>query len=415
MLVFKYLSFGDVMRCHRVSRNWQTFLASEPALYRSIELFSPRKPLSLASIKRLICLSNDGIGMTNFAVDSMETTFANYYVPGHREYKSQTHALLRQLFKNLETFSIANRYSHAGLDGLPCLHHEFEILPLANLVHIHIEIFISLKTVGRLCQEAPRLEHLSCGLTSGEVDSNSLKSFPQLKTLSLSISHCRPSQWIAVCDRWFPNLDALTVMYRLPFSQTGPGEEYEWECNLTQLKTLRLGSSANQRLLGLHCLSTNLRILDLSGASHLQTIRLPAEAHLEELHLESVPRLRADVLSQFHETAESLLHFTISSPQFSSKDIQQFLLKGRNLRSVKINSTPGVTDSTLAILHSLHHLERVEIDNCPEVTGGGIINLIKSLSYKNGGTLRYISLRGNESIRRQTIDWARNQGVIISI
>ena len=404
------------MRCHRVSRNWQTFLASEPALYRTIELFSPRKPLSLASIKRLISLSNDGIGTKNFAVGSMETTFANYYVPGHPEYKSQTHALLRQLFKNLETFSITNHYSNATMDGLPYLHHEFEILPLANLVHINIETFISLKTVARLCQEAPRLEHLGCCITNSGVDSNSPKSFPQLKALSLSISQCHPSQWIPVCGQWFPNLDALTVMYCFPLSQMAiPGEEYEWECNLTQLKTLRLGSSGNHRVLDLHCLSTNLRILDLSGASHLQTIRLPAETHLEELHLESIPRLRADVLSQFHETAESLLHLTISSPQFSAKDIQQFLLKGRNLKSVKINSTSGVTDSTLAILHSLQHLERLEIDNCPEVTGGGIINLIKSLFCKNGGTLRFISLRGNESIRRQTIDWARNQGVIISI
>src|SRR5271169_4567952 len=92
LLVFKYLSFRDVMKCHRVSRNWQTFLTSEPALYRTIELL-PRKPLSVTSIKRLIRLSNDGIGVKNITISSMGDTFANYHIPGHPELKSQTHAL----------------------------------------------------------------------------------------------------------------------------------------------------------------------------------------------------------------------------------------------------------------------------------------------------------------------------------
>jgi hypothetical protein len=155
-----------------------------------------------------------------------------------------------------------------------------------------------------------------------------------------------------------------------------------------------------------------MRIIQLSG---LRVLHLPIQPHLEELHLVTVPSLPDHVLQQFYESAKSLQHLSINSPQFSPKDVDQFLRQGLNLRSIRLSYTQGINDSTLGLLHSLHRLESLEIDYCTEVTGNGIINLVKSLSIKKGGKLRSISVRGNENIRRQTIDWARDQGVIISI
>lgn len=402
------------MKCHRVSRNWQTFLSSEPALYRTIELFSLRKPLRAESIKRLIHLSNNGVGTKEIAVSSMGHSFANYCVPGQPQYKSQTITLLQQLFKNLKSISIGSCDSPSIGDAVSwkmgLLNHEFDILPLANLVHIDIGYTISVESFARLCQETPHLESLSCSLYWHEGALQSERSFPQLKTLTLLVS-ITDNQLLQSCVRWFYNLETLTVKCNFAFEHS---ERLEWECGLEKLKTLKLvGNTLIIR--GLQCVSTNLRVLDISGLIYLKTLRVAPQTRLEELHIHSVPDLRGDTLLQFYDSAESLRHLTISSPNFGAKDIQHFLVQGRNLRTIKINSMESFTDSTLAILHSMHHLERLEIDHCPLVTGGGIINLVQSLCTKTGGKLRSISLRGSESIRRQTIDWARDQGVIISI
>src|ERR1700685_275647 len=142
-MVFEYLPFRDMTKCHRVSRDWRTFLSSEPSLYRSIDLISVCKPLGPIAIKRLISLSNAGIGTRSMAMQNPSDTFANYSVPGFPECKTQTLSLLRQLFKNLEVIDIFCG-GDQRMDGTPdVLHHGFDILPLANLRHIKIEFAIS--------------------------------------------------------------------------------------------------------------------------------------------------------------------------------------------------------------------------------------------------------------------------------
>jgi hypothetical protein len=417
MMVFKHLPFREIIKCHRVSLKWKNFLSSESSLYRSIDLVSLRNPLSSLAIKRLIQLSSTGIGIRSMAMNKPQDTFGGYHVPGYPECKSQTLSLLRQLFKNLEIIHILRapeRRIPFGVDSSTDLNHEIDILPLSNLVHINIEFPISPRSFVGLCGGTPHLEFLGCHLSSNEVDPKSPRTYPLLKSLSLSVPLVNCSHWAEVCSRWFPNLEALTIVHEYGAFTNPPLTPYDWEFYLNNLRKLRLGST-NRKLSNLRLISKQIQILELAELTHLQEIRLPVQSHLEELHISSVPLLQKHILTQFYESAKSLQHLTLSSPQFTPKDFDHFLGEGTNLRSIKVNSSYEITDSTLTILHSHHRLERLEIDDCREVTGNGIINLVKSLSIKNGGKLRSISVRENPSIRRQTIDWARDQGVIISI
>jgi len=394
------------MKCHRVSRDWRTFLSSEPSLYRDINLLPIWKPLSSIAVKRLISLSSAGIGTREIAMHNPSDTFANYSVPGFPESKTQTLSLLRQLFKNLEVLDIfcgGDRRMDASSD---VLRHGFDILPFANLRHITIEFAISPTTFAKLCDAAPQLEFLDCCLSSNDVILDPAKTYPRLKAFLLTAIAPDLAHWAEIFGRWFPNLEEVIIKRHIGHSRGGESRR-DCELRLNNLRILRLGGSINLRLT-----STEMRIIQLSG---LRVLHLPIQPHLEELHLVTVPSLPDHVLQQFYESAKSLQHLSINSPQFSPKDVDQFLRQGLNLRSIRLSYTQGINDSTLGLLHSLHRLESLEIDYCTEVTGNGIINLVKSLSIKKGGKLRSISVRGNENIRRQTIDWARDQGVIISI
>jgi len=162
--------------------------------------------------------------------------------------------------------------------------------------------------------------------------------------------------------------------------------------------------------------SIELRVLELSMLTSLRILDIPPQICLEDLTIDTTRSVSPDLLDRCHDSVRTLRKLTITSaPLFEAQHIEHFLRDGINLTHININGLRYVHDGTLQLLHHLKRLELLNVDNCPGITGAGIIRLVENNSPKRGGRLTKISVRDNESIRRQTIDWARNFGVTISI
>ena len=124
-------------------------------------------------------------------------------------------------------------------------------------------------------------------------------------------------------------------------------------------------------------------------------VDIPAQSTLEELMLDTVSSMSPDILEQFLDSATTMKRLTIASaPRFEVCHIEHFLREGINLKFININSLRYVNDTTLQLLHSLKHLERLHVDDCPGITGQGIIRLVENLCIKRGGQLTAISVQG---------------------
>ena len=406
-MVFSQLPFREVMKCQRVSRNWWTFLCSEKSLYRSIDLVSRLKPLKLRSIKRLITLS--GGEVRSLSIHELENTFT---YPIHRDsagFKPQASALFLPLFKSLARLDLLKspNWDHNPLD-LSMVH----LLSSAPLIYLNIEIPAFLSTVIQYCQAAPQLEYLGCCICRADLANHEIADwkFPVLKTLSLQ-AYVDNTNWADSIVQLFPNLVEVNIQRNGSTKQQTTPSVWSFP-----LKTLRIARFRSLPMVSkFNFTSTELSIIEIQTNVNVRDLELPIQSHLEELTISNVSRLDSGILHRLCASAPSLKRLTISSPQFTVNDIEPFLCEGLNLRFLELNSTSDVRDKTLFHLQPLKYLDHLHLNHCPDITGNGIIRLIQSLSSKNGGKLRYISLVGNETIRRQTIDWARDQGVIISI
>jgi hypothetical protein len=212
----------------------------------------------------------------------------------------------------------------------------------------------------------------------------------------------------------FPEVEEITLKQEGPCAPWSYLQRVDLTCPFTKLKVVRI--CGVDRPSNLEIQSQDLKVLEISGATDLGNFVIPDQSFLEEVTFDTVPRIHPKILEKFLASASTMKKFTItSSPSFEVLHVEHFLREGINLQFVNISSLRYVNDTTLKLLHSHKYLERLQIDDCPGITGQGIIRLVQNLCKKGGGRLTWISVKGNESIRRQTIDWARSCEVIVSI
>src|SRR5271154_6387115 len=107
-MVFSCLSKRDLLRCHRVSKDWRTAALSDPNLYQSLELISIKKPLTIQIVEAMV--RNAGGKIRSIKVYDFDTTFFEFSSNLFRDsvhvegYQSQTRRVSGKLFRFLERY-----------------------------------------------------------------------------------------------------------------------------------------------------------------------------------------------------------------------------------------------------------------------------------------------------------------------
>jgi hypothetical protein len=406
MMVYEYLPLKDLLACHRVSRHWCAIARSNPALYKSIDLTVTPKLVTNQSIKALVRYAAGNI--RSLKMRSPETTFAGFknaaelgVVAG---YKHHGNSHLGLLFKNLESFE-QTPWEGARIATL----WDIPNFPSPTLRRLTLATPLSPSHLPLLPRD---LEYLECLCFPFDFDIQ--VNFKSLLTLKIiGVVNGTWSTTLVVHKEMFPNLEE--------FSYTERGRDLVRTMDILSpgLKVLRVNASPS--LSRLRRLPEDLKVLELNNLNALTfddnsaDERFPTQSRLEKLSLCNI-RLQRTELQRLYDSATTLTKLRISTPQFEARDIEPFLREGVNLTYINISQTSYVNDGTLKLMHSLLKLECLEIDHCPGVTGHGIIQLVQILSpSKTGGRLAMIKARGNEGIRRQTVDWAWQVGVYVSI
>jgi hypothetical protein len=359
--------------------------------------------VTLASVNALLRFS--GGVVRSLKIQNPKETFANSVFRredgiGVVGFKSHRNMHLGQVFKNLEILL---------LDGIPHAHATalFDIpnFPAKTLRHVVLRECLPISHLMQICDTANGLQHLECISTIGDVDITKTPLCPSVKVLHFTVIGSA-EHFQKVLD-WFPNVEEFQ------FKET-PGTLDTLTLAWKSLKVARIIGA--RELLSLTVLSEVLTNFVLKFLPWLCNVQIGTQQSLQELSLLNVPKAFQDLrLFQSADNVKTLEELTISSPQFEVRDVEPFLSGGTGLTLVNMNGLRYVNDATLALLHSHTQLECLLIDDCTGVTGHGIIKLIEKLSVKKGGRLRGVTVQGNESIRRQTIDWAKGLGVRIFI
>lgn len=407
-MVFSYLSVQDLLRCHRVSRQWRAIAVSDPSLYQYIDLSVATKALTAPNIKALVRYAGGAI--KGLKMDSPESRFSTgcfqliTHTHGDTTFKTHRNILLEPLFRQLEELELMDVFL---LEGFRPVMMSLPSFPSTNLRRLLLGSGLSSEDIEYICVAAPLLEHLSCQLYLYERVDDSLR-FPFLKTFHIGLRPPRPAALQLVVN-WFPNVEDFAFYEQTNYQSSIDEVIYDWE-NL-KVMTVRQTTAPN-----LSITSNKLTTLDLAKSGYLTVCNIPAQPNLQHLHIRDLPNLPIHpFLTPLLSSGPTLESLTISSPQFEVRDIENMLREAVNLRSLNIDNLRYTNDATLQLLHAHQCLQVLSVNHCTGITGHGIIQLIGKLRVKKGGKLTAISVRGNESIRRQTIDWALEMGVKVSI
>jgi F-box-like len=412
-MIFSYLPLRDLLKCHRVNRQWRAILASDPTLYRSLDLTnsSTGKPLNVRNVQALLRYSGGDI--RSLKIRKPEQNFSILQL---NNFKSQATLQLVPLFKNLEQLHIIRNDANDLETGF-----ESSILLLASLNfmrHLNIEPLLFFAELRLICKAAQQLESLAFSIRGSVVwTANDLArmqfSAASVKQLTIRVTERLHPSFLHVLG-WFPGVEGISLIREGSYIKNYLTEipPLEIDCQ-SRVNTARIYGLPQPGRLSIK--SANMKRLEVFNCPFI-SVDIPAQSTLEELMLDTVPSLSPEILKAFLDSATTMKRLTIASvPRFEVRHVEHLLHEGVNLKFININSLRYVNDTTLQLLHSLKNLERLHVDDCPGITGQGIIRLVENLCIKRGGQLTAISVKGNESIRRQTIDWARNYGVIISI
>jgi hypothetical protein len=407
LMVFSYLSVQDLLRCQGVSRPWRALAVSDPSLYQYIDLTLARKVLTAANIKALVRYAGGAI--KSLKMDSPEHRFSTAcyqpppYPEGHSTFKTHRNMALEPLLRELEEFEMIDVSGPAFgpiMMSLPSF-------PQRNLRKLLLRSALRYEDVATICTTAPQLEHLSCKLRFVTTLQDTFR-FPSLKILHIGLQGYAPAA-IPLLVAWFPNMEDFALTEYTNVHRSPDQVNIAWN----NLRVMTVGRMVND---GLSITSNKLTTLDLSRAGNLTTCNIPAQPNLQHLCIRSLPSLPIDpYLTPLLSSGPTLESLTISSPQFEIRDIEHTLREAINLKSLNIDNLYYVNDATLQSLHMHKCLQVLSVNHCTGITGHGIIQLIDKLCVKKGGMLTAISVQGNESIRRQTIDWALAIGVKVSI
>jgi hypothetical protein len=412
LMIFEYLPVQDLVKCHRVSRRWCSVARCDPDLYKSIDLSITAKPLANRSVQALLRYADGKIHTLKMQLP--DVTFANFVL--HRQdpgFKHHGNMHLAPIFQNLECLEQLGSTKNVG-------HPLWEIpgFPSSKLRRLSIASPQQAIFMARLAKLAVNLEYLEYTLSDPLVFDTGTWNFTFQSVTVLRITLGARCSYFRQIVRSFPKLEELHFRNG---DYDGPIEALELP---KKLKVLSLGGKVlafagrlptDLSFLGLYDLPV-LRFYPLYPVVENDEFRVfPVESRLEELHISNVRHVTRKELERTYTSASTLRKLTVSSPQFETRDIEHFLYEGKNLTYINISQVQYVNDATLKLIHRLIKVEQLEIDHCPGVTGHGIIQLVQALSTKKGGCLKAIRAKGNESIRRQTVDWAWQLGVVVSI
>jgi F-box-like len=410
-MIFSYLPARDLLKCHRVNSQWRAILTSDPTLYRSLDLTncSTGKPLNVRNVQALIRYSGGNI--RSLKIRKPEQSFG---IPHHISFNPYASVHLVPLFQNLERLHVVRTDPiHLDLRDQPNL---ILLCIVESVRHLNIEPYLGCLELQILCETARRLESLECSL-KGEIDWSTqgpqdlICLAPSVKHLTIRVAETIDQIFLKILD-WFPGVEEFSLIQEAVCRGTWPMPPVEIVCR-SGMRTVRINGLPQHGTLSIK--SNDMKRLEVSMCP-LLSVDIPAQSLLQELILDIVPDVSPEILEQFHNSVTTMKMLTITSATpFEVRHIEYFLHECTHLKLININSLRYVNDTTLQLLHSLKHLEQLHIDNCPGITGQGIIRLVENLCIKRGGQLTAISVRGNENIRRQTIDWARDHRVKISI
>lgn len=408
-MVFSYLSDRDLVRCHRVSRQWRSIAISDPSLYRYLDLTTARKSLTRENVKALVRYAGGdikGLKMHSPTVTFSSSCFLTDIWDEKSKFKSHRNINLEPLLRNLENFEVVdgNNEDRVKLFYLP------SFPPSTLRCFVVDRIHISVEQVVDLCTAAPQLELIACGIVAPS-SALEFRQFSSVKVLELCMSAHMNQSFFSFL-RSFPDLERFAFEQTIPYpiTQFGPAMRINWR----HLKELSLRNIQTQYL---YIDSNQLIDLDLRDIRHLHSLEMATLPNLQHFSIVNLYfGFTADLSRAAPFTDASLLKtLNYSSPQFEVCYVQQTLREAINLEYLDIGNLRYTSDATLQLLHDHKKLEYIGVDYCTGITGHGIIQLVEKLCIKKGGKLKTISIHGNESIRRQTIDWARAMGVKISI
>jgi hypothetical protein len=428
-MITSHLTLKDIVRCHRVSRQWRNILSSDPTLYSEIDFVSIACRLRTESVKALVRHSWGRIRtlrMLRPELTFSPTCFRCDDQASALGVKNVSNVHLRPLFQGLERLEIGDSDTTTQFGFVSRRKREYLFLipgfPSQNLRSLHLEYLLGMDRVITICTAAPQLESFSLIYfqeTSPPMDED--KTFPKVKELSIQTQSGGTWSFIYPLLQWFPNVDAFAYNPTLRLPMTAINELRDVTFQNPNLKALRI-SLRGCRSLDIR--SENLRVLNVTASPTLISLHIPVQRSLEELTMSELSMLGptclhhcgVNFLERIHPSAATLRKLTIRySPKLEVKDIEYFLQNAKGLEYVMLRSVKYVSDATLEWLWTCKRLEMLYVDDCRGVTGVGVIRLIKEIGKGTGGRLKSVSTIGNESIRRQTVDWARGIGVIIDI
>ena len=391
-----HLSLRDLLKCHRVNRQWRAILTSDHSLYQSLDLTTPaEKRLNQQHIRALVRYSGGIIRSLkirrpkeNFVPSLVELDETSIV-----KYRRQSISLLLPLFKNLERLEVL-RIEPNPRTYLDLL--SFPIFPHQSIRYLDINYYLHSKFVKYICETAKQLEYFGFSTNRLTTFPEGAVQAPSVKSLVIRMeSHINENAVLTAFLNCFPSLEEFTLI--LEYFHLFPMTMWLLTINLPwkNLKTARIRGTTHVESFTIN--SSELRVLELSGLGYLQTPDIPSQVSLEELTINMTRLLRPEFLDQFLESARTLKKLTITSaPLFEASHIEYFLREGINLTHVNINGLRYVHDGTLQFLHHLKQLQHLNVDNCSGITGVGIIRVVENISPKRGGRLTSISIRGND-------------------
>jgi len=426
-MIASYLSLKDILKCHRVSRQWHVILSSDPSLYTEIDLSRATRPLRMESVHALVRYSRGRVRKLHMQPPNVTFSPHCFRVDDKAaslNVKNVSNAHLKPLFEALEQLQISETKHTTPLQFAKVERVNVLFLipgfPSANLRHLDLEFLLSMERVIDICTATPELEFFSLVFyqtLSGPKDEDT--RFPSVKSLVIRTRRGGTYHFIHPLFEWFPNVDDFSYWPDMGLPAGDIYSMHEIVFENPNLKTLRITPSGCQAV-GVR--SETLRVLHISFSTTLRSLHIPAQRFLEELHIESLPLLGPlcffhcplNFLEQAHESASTLRRLTVAiSPRFDVTHVDYFLRHATGLEFIKLQNVHNVNDSTLELLGACKRLKELLVDYCTGITGFGLIKLIKAIAVGAGGKLRTVSAIGNENIRRQTVDWAREMGVII--
>ena len=401
-----YLRLEDLIRCHRVSRQWQAVAIANPSLYKTLDL-GTYFPASFKYDSGQSCVKM----LRKYASNDVRFLILDLsiFVYACRKGDAETYIKLCQ---NLESLEIRGTSP------------ERDVFPIAMFMSPHLRrlhapgVRVTRDRLPGMFRRSRNLEYLCCGFdTYRHPDAireeqgrkkQDIPQFPLVKDLDLRLFDFGDEWDLNDILLWFPEVRKFKVssvnteniryrVDRLPIRLALP-----WET----LESLHIANVPCRDILVYF--PGSLRSLSLTGPfdyCHFIT-RLPM---LQHLAIRSIDRIFLyKIITAVEESMENLLSFSYHQSDFT-EGWEYFLKKGKNLASVSLSR---VDYSICELLCRLEYLEEVEFGWCEEIH---VKNLLQNCADATVECLKEIRLISPMKLNTQTLERSRELGVVIRV